>query len=118
MFVLLNFMNIDNFIAEKNIDRYFNNPEDSNFDISYLCKLGTDATEQITRLLKADDEYIDFCLDANQIRNIVRGLNPSPLAKFIYNGNVFKVFETKAWSLEEFAKWYKNKEKGSKNTIS
>ena len=58
MFVLLNFMNIDNFIAEKNIDRYFNNPEDSNFDISYLCKLGTDATEQITRLLKADDEYI------------------------------------------------------------
>ena len=58
MFVLLNFMNIDNFIAEKNIDRYFNNPEDSNFDISYLCNLGTDATEQITRLLKADDEYI------------------------------------------------------------
>ena len=57
------------------------------------------------KMIKADDEYIDFCLDANQIRNIVRGLNPSPLAKFIYNGNVFKVFETKAWSLEEFAKY-------------
>lgn len=58
MFVILNYMNIDNFIAEKNIDRYFNNPKNSNFDISYLCNLGTDATEQITRLLKADDEYI------------------------------------------------------------
>ena len=58
MFVLLNFMNIDNFIAEKNIDRYFNDPKNSNFDMSYLCNLGTDATDQVTRLLKADDEYI------------------------------------------------------------
>ena len=58
MFVLLNFMNIDNFIAEKNIDRYFNDPKNSNFDMSYLCNLGTDATAQVTRLLKADDEYI------------------------------------------------------------
>ena len=58
MFVLLNFMNIDNFIAEKNIDRYFDDPKNSNFDMSYLCNLGTDATSQITRLLKADDEYI------------------------------------------------------------
>lgn len=58
MFALLNFINIDNFIAEKNIDRYFNNPKNSNFDISYLCNLGTDATTQVTRLLKADDEYI------------------------------------------------------------
>lgn len=58
MFVLLNFMNIDNFIAEKNIDRYFNDPKNSNFDMSYLCNLGTDATAQVTRLLKADDEYV------------------------------------------------------------
>ena len=58
MFVLLNFMNIDNFIAKKNIDRYFEDPRGSNFDVSYLCNLGTDATAQMTRLLKADDEYI------------------------------------------------------------
>ena len=58
MFVILNFMNIDNFIAEKNIDRYFDDPKNSNFDMSYLCNLGTDATAQVTRLLKADDEYI------------------------------------------------------------
>lgn len=58
MYVLLNFINIDNFIAEKNIDRYFENPENSNFDINYLRKLGTDATAQMTRLLKADDEYV------------------------------------------------------------
>ena len=58
MYVLLNFMNIDNFIAEKNIDRYFNNPENSNFDVSYLCKLGTDATAQMTRLLNVKDENI------------------------------------------------------------
>ena len=58
MFVILNFMNIDNFIAEKNIDRYFDDPKNSNFDMSYLCNLGTDATAQVTRLLKADDEYV------------------------------------------------------------
>ena len=58
MFVILNFMNIDNFIAEKNIDRYFNDPKNSNFDVSYLTRLGTDATEQMTKLLKSNDEYI------------------------------------------------------------
>ena len=58
MFVILNFINIDNFIAEKNIDRYFKDPENSNFDMSYLCKLGTDAVPQMARLLKAQDQYI------------------------------------------------------------
>lgn len=58
MYVVLNFMNIDNFIAKANIDRYFNNPENSNFDIKYLCNLGTDATMQMTRLLNAKEEEI------------------------------------------------------------
>ena len=68
MYVLLNFINIDNFIAEKNIDRYLENPENSNFDISYLCSLGTDATAQMTRLLNSKDE------------NIVRGIE-----NYLYN---------------------------------
>ena len=58
MYVILNFMNIDNFIATKNIDRYFKDPENSNFDINYLCDLGTDATMQMTRLLNAKEEEI------------------------------------------------------------
>ncbi len=58
MYVLLNFMNIDNFIAKKNIDKYFSNTENSNFDISYLCNLGTDATGEMTNLLNAKDDYI------------------------------------------------------------
>ena len=58
MYVLLNFMNIDNFIAEKNIDKYLNNPKNSDFDIDYLCDLGTDATKAMTNLLKSDDKYV------------------------------------------------------------
>ena len=58
MYVLLNFMNIDNFIAKKNIDRYFGNQSKTNFDINYLCDLGTDATGEMVKLLKSEDEYI------------------------------------------------------------
>ena len=58
MYVLLNFMNIDNFIAKKNIDRYFGNQSKTNFDINYLCDLGTDATGEMVKLLQSEDEYI------------------------------------------------------------
>lgn len=76
MYVVLNFMNIDNFIAEKNIDRYFNDPKNSNFDMSYLTGLGTDATEEMTKLLKSDDDYIvkrteNYLYDQKQNLNFV-----------------------------------------------
>ncbi len=75
MYVILNFMNIDNFIAQKNIDRYFNNPENSKFDIYYLISLGTDATKEMTRLLDSEDEYIvkkteDYLLNQEQILDL------------------------------------------------
>lgn len=59
MYVGLNFINIDNLIAKKNIDRYMGNPEKRNIDLSYLIQnTGTDAISQIIRLLDAKNEYI------------------------------------------------------------
>ena len=58
MYVFLNYMNIEDFIATKNIDMYLANPEDKNFDIDYLCDLGTDATPKMVELLTSKDEYI------------------------------------------------------------
>lgn len=84
MYVLINFMNIENFIAEKNIDRYFNQTENSNFDIEYLCKLGTDATEQITRLLKSEDDYILKKVE-NYLYNIKTELNSKEMKWQEYN---------------------------------
>ena len=71
MYVILNFINIDNFIAQKNIERYFLDPENSNFDINYLCDLGTDATKEMVKLLNSNDEYIvkrteNYLLDQKQ----------------------------------------------------
>ena len=58
MYVILNYMNVEKFIATKNIDRYFTNTETQNFDIDYLCDLGTDATPKMLELLTSKDEYI------------------------------------------------------------
>lgn len=58
MYLILNFMNINNFIARENIDKYLENKDDIHFDLSYLQKLGTDAIPQITRLLKVENENI------------------------------------------------------------
>ena len=58
MYLILNFMNINNFIARENIDKYLENKDDIHFDLNYLQKLGTDAIPQITRLLKVENENI------------------------------------------------------------
>lgn len=38
--------------------------------------------------------YIDWSKDANSIRNLIKGLNPSPGAKTIVNGKILKIFRT------------------------
>lgn len=43
---------------------------------------------------KKEDLIIDFNQDAEAIYNFVRGLNPWPIAYFIFNGQLIKVFET------------------------
>lgn len=59
MYVILNFVNIDNMIAKKNIDRYIESSEEKELDISYLIQnTGTDAIPQITRLLKVEDRQL------------------------------------------------------------
>ncbi len=59
MYVILNFINIDKIIANKNIDKYFEDPQNSHFDLNYLIEnTGTDAISEIKRLVKSEDEYI------------------------------------------------------------
>ena len=59
MYVILNFINIDKTIASKNIDKYFEDPENSHFDLSYLIQnTGTDAISEIKKLEKSEDENI------------------------------------------------------------
>ena len=63
MFVLINYINIDNLIAKKNIDRYIENPGNYELDIYYLQTLSVDATLQLKRLEDINNlqlEDIDF----------------------------------------------------------
>ena len=59
MYLILNFINIDNLIARKNIDRYLEDPKNIELDLSYLIqKTNTDAIPQIARLEYAQDQDI------------------------------------------------------------
>ena len=59
MYVILNFSNVESTIAKRNVDRYFENQEENEIDLEYLFHhTGTDAIEQMKRLLNAKDETI------------------------------------------------------------
>ena len=59
MYLILNFINIDNLIARKNIDRYLEDPKNIELDLSYLIQnTSTDAIPQIARLEYAQDQDI------------------------------------------------------------
>lgn len=59
MYVILNFSNIESTIVKRNVDRYFENQEENEIDLEYLFHhTGTDAIEQIKRLLNAKDESV------------------------------------------------------------
>ncbi len=55
-----------------------------------------DSQSTHTKMFKKEDTIIDFNKHANQIVNLVRGLNPNPISIFYLNGESYKVFEAKA----------------------
>ena len=60
MYLIVNYINIDNVIAKKNIDRYFEDTSGSyELDMSYLGTLGIDAACQIKRLENVEENNID-----------------------------------------------------------
>ena len=60
MYIIVNYINIDNVIAKKNIDRYFEDTSGSyELDTSYLGTLGIDAAGQIKRLENVEENNID-----------------------------------------------------------
>lgn len=71
----------------------------------YTLTKQDDSLSTYAKMIKPADEFINFDMTADEINNVVRGLNPSPLAKFRYNDIVFKVFSTKSWSYDEFSKY-------------
>ena len=59
MYIVVNYINIDNIIAKRNIDRYFeDNSETYELDMNYLQTLSIDATKQIKRLKDTTDKNI------------------------------------------------------------
>ena len=48
-----------------------------------------------TKMIKKEDTIINFNKSAKQIVNLVRGLNPNPVAIFYINGESFKVWHAK-----------------------
>lgn len=49
-----------------------------------------------TKMIKKENTIINFNQSANQIVNLVRGLNPNPVAVFYINEESYKVFQAKA----------------------
>lgn len=76
-YVLINFINVDKFIAQKNIDRFMkiiesNSPTNYTeaIDVDYLWKLSNDAIPEIARLLEIDFDNLgkDYKMLENRIR--------------------------------------------------
>ena len=76
-YVLINFINVDKFIAQKNIDRFMkiieSNPPTNYIeaiDVDYLWELSNDAIPEIARLLEIDFDKLgkDYKMLENRIR--------------------------------------------------
>ena len=68
MYIIINYINIDNVIAKRNIDRYFEDTSGNyELDMDYLQLLGIDAAGQIKRLENIEDgnikEQVKFYLN-------------------------------------------------------
>ena len=65
MYVLVNFMNIDKIIAEKNIDRYINqtNISEKEIDFNYLRTTGIDGASQVARLLNDSNKNLSLVVN-------------------------------------------------------
>lgn len=52
-----------------------------------------DSEASLTKMIKKEDAYIDFCSDATTTVNKVRAYNPSPVAYTLFNGEPFKIYK-------------------------
>lgn len=69
IYICMNFINFDNIIAKRNVDRYI---ETGKIDMHYLeTETGTDAINQIMRILETSTDIENVKLDAEEYLNIV-----------------------------------------------
>ena len=54
-----------------------------------------DENATYTKMIKKEDSIIDFNRDANQIVNLIRGLNPNPVALLTICGQSYKVYSAR-----------------------
>lgn len=78
MYIIVNYMNIDNVIAKRNINQYFEDTSgEYELDIEYLGTLGIDAAGEIKRLENEENKMIrkqvEFYL--NQVESEVKDIN-------------------------------------------
>ncbi len=64
MYILVNYINIDNMIAKNNIDKYFASGTEAEIDIYYLQTLSVDATRQIKRLENVEDKELKYRVES------------------------------------------------------
>ena len=61
MYIIVNYINIDNIIAKRNIDRYFEDQTGTyELDMNYIETLSVDAVGQVERLKGTNDEFLEF----------------------------------------------------------
>jgi len=51
MYIIINFIKIDEMIAKRNVDSFLENPNNRNIDLGYLYTLSVDSIPEIERLL-------------------------------------------------------------------
>lgn len=56
-----------------------------------------------TKMIKAEDEIINFYRPAKEIHDKVRAYNPNPAARTTYDGTIMKIYKTKV--IEEFGQF-------------
>ena len=89
MYTVLNYINIDNIIAKRNIDRYLENTSVNELDIYYLETLGIDATMQMKRLENVDD--IGIRIEASRyLDSIEKEVNDINFKNFNINRAIVK----------------------------
>lgn len=64
MYIIVNYINIDNMIAKNNIDRYFASETKKEIDLNYLQTLSVDATSQIKRLENVEDKELKYKVES------------------------------------------------------
>ena len=100
-YMTLNVIQIDNIIAKRNIDMYFDKQTES-IDINYLMNLSVDAAPQIMRLLESEEtDFITKCQAKEYFINLNMIYNDTKFSWQNYNFSIEKSYKTIQKNIEK-----------------